>query len=80
LTFIEIGVIESNHMKRKSSNGRGGKREGAGRPSIGVRKVQLSLDDQTIDKGKNIGAGNLSLGVRIAVREHKKKPRPEKSK
>lgn len=53
----------------------GGRREGAGRPSTGVRKVQLTLNDETIDKGTDIGEGNLSRGVRIAVKEHKKKPR-----
>jgi hypothetical protein len=37
--------------------------------------VQLTLDDKTIDKGTDIGEGNLSRGVRIAVKEHKKKPR-----
>jgi hypothetical protein len=49
---------------------RGGKREGAGRPSIGVRKVQLTLDAETIDKGTKIGEGNLSRGIRIALKEH----------
>ena len=66
-------------MKRKAGKRtkpmRGGRREGAGRPSIGVRKVQLSLNDETINKGTDIGEGNLSRGVRIAVKEHKKKPR-----
>ena len=54
---------------------RGGRREGAGRPSTGVRKVQLTLNDETINKGTDIGEGNLSRGVRIAVKEHKQKPR-----
>jgi hypothetical protein len=66
--------------KNKTSDARGGKRKGAGRPSLGVRKVRLTLDDQTIDKGTNIGDGNLSLGVRIAVKEHKKKPKRNKPK
>jgi len=65
-------------MKRKSEKKtpatHGGKREGAGRPPTGVRKVQLTLDDETIDKGTDIGEGNLSRGVRIAVKEHKKRP------
>ena len=60
--------------KSKKSSTRGGKRKGAGRPSIGVRKVRLTLDEPTIDKGTDIGEGNLSRGVRIAVKEHKKKP------
>jgi hypothetical protein len=34
----------------------------------------LTLDDETIDKGTDIGDGNLSRGVRIAVKEHKRKP------
>ena len=54
---------------------RGGRREGAGRPSTGVRKVQLTLNDETINKGTDIGEGNLSRGVRIAVKEHKQKSR-----
>jgi len=65
-------------MKRKAAKqtpgSRGGKREGAGRPSTGVRRVQLSLDDKTIDKGTDIGEGNLSRGVRIAVKQHRKRP------
>ena len=66
--------------KSKKTSTRGGKREGAGRPSIGVRKVRLTLDDETIDKGTDIGEGNLSRGVRTAVKEYKKKPEREKSK
>jgi hypothetical protein len=65
---------------KKTPGTRGGKREGAGRPSIGVRKVKLTLDDETIDKGTDIGDGNLSLGVRIAVKEHRQKPKRKKSK
>ena len=65
-------------MKRKDGKKtpatHGGKREGAGRPSIGVQKVQLTLDHETIDKGTDIGEGNLSRGVRIAVKNYKKKP------
>jgi hypothetical protein len=68
----------SEQMKRKAEKTtpatHGGKREGAGRTSIGVRNVQLTLDDETIDKGTDIGDGNLSRGVRIAVKEHKKRP------
>ena len=57
-------------MAKKLSK-RGGKREGAGRPSIGVRKVRLTLDDETITKGTKIGEGNLSLGVRTAVKGYR---------
>ncbi len=57
---------------------RGGKREGAGRPSIGVRKVRLTLDDATIKKGTAIGNGNLSGGVRMAVRYEAKRRKLQK--
>ena len=58
-------------LRKKKPATHGGSRKGAGRPSIGVRKVRLTLDDETIDKGTDIGDGNLSRGVRIAVKEHK---------
>ena len=81
MTF-EIWCIKSKVVKQKIKPlqlaPRGGKREGAGRPAIGVRRVQLSLDDETIDKGKKIGDGNLSHGVRIAVKEHRTKPKRKK--
>jgi hypothetical protein len=63
---------------KKKTRTRGGKRQGAGRPSTGVRRVQVSLDDETIDKATNIGDGNLSRGVRIAVKDYKKKPSRKK--
>jgi hypothetical protein len=67
-------------MARKGKKlSHGGQREGAGRPSLGVRKVRLTLDDKTIKKGTVLGDGNLSHGVRIAVKEYKK-PRRRKSK
>ncbi len=34
--------------------------------------MRLTLDDATINKGKGIGEGNLSRGVRIAVTDYKK--------
>jgi hypothetical protein len=75
LTTLDFSVIESmpGLMKEKKIPSHGGKREGAGRPPIGVHKVQLTLDDETIDKGTNIGEGNLSRGVRIAVKDYKRK-------
>jgi hypothetical protein len=65
--------------KDKKPSTHGGKREGAGRPRIGVRKVQLTLDHETIKKGTDIGEGNLSSGVRVAVKEYRKRPKREKS-
>ena len=36
--------------------------------------MRLTLDEETIDKGTEIGEGNLSSGVRIAVKDYKRKP------
>ena len=33
----------------------------------GVRNVTVSLDDETIRKGRELGAGNLSVGIRKAL-------------
>jgi predicted DNA-binding ribbon-helix-helix protein len=82
-----ILVVEDDLRSRKNlasflrtPAARGGKREGAGRPSTGVRKVQLTLNNETIDKGTDIGEGNLSGSVRIAVKEHRKKRRRKSGK
>ena len=65
-------------MKRKAEKKTpatyGGKRESTSRPPIKIRKIQLTLNDKTIDKKTDIGDGNLSRGVRIAVKKHKKRP------
>jgi hypothetical protein len=70
----------TDKSKNNKPSTRGGRREGAGRPSIGVRKVRLTLDEETIDKGTDIGEGNLSRGVRIAVKDYRKKPGGKKPK
>lgn len=36
-----------------------------------VRRVQVMLDDATIDRAKALGGGNLSLGIRAALKEDK---------
>lgn len=45
--------------------------KGAGRPTPdGVKKPKprtVSLDDHTVARAQEIGAGNLSAGIRIAV-------------
>lgn len=47
---------------------RGGKREGAGRPAeVPCRKMCVYLDEQTIDRLRRLGAGNLSAGIRAAA-------------
>jgi len=48
---------------------RGGKREGAGRPAeVPCRKMCVYLDEQTIERLRRLGAGNLSAGIRAAAR------------
>lgn len=48
---------------------RGGERGGAGRPQIdGARKVNVLLPADTIEQARKLGDGNLSLGLRIAVK------------
>jgi hypothetical protein len=32
------------------------------------------LDDETVEKASGIGEGNLSAGLRIAVKKYRKKP------
>lgn len=34
-----------------------------------VRRVQVTLDDATIERAKSLGEGNVSMGVRKAVKE-----------
>jgi hypothetical protein len=58
------------------------KREKAGRPPISdepMRRVNVMLDQPTIDKASEIGSGNLSAGLRIAVTKHRRRkpPTPE---
>jgi hypothetical protein len=50
----------------------GGPREGAGRKAEdkaeGTKRYNVSLDDPTVKKAKKLGEGNLSLGLRKAVK------------
>ena len=39
------------------------------RDGADVRRVQVMLDDETIERAKALGDDNLSMGLRIAVRE-----------
>lgn len=53
----------------------GGKREGAGRKPIKdepMTRTNVMLDEATITKAKLIGGGNLSEGLREAVRRVRK--------
>ena len=36
-------------------------------PTIGGRRVQVYLDDDSIARAKLLGGGNVSLGIRVAL-------------
>lgn len=50
----------------------GGPRKGAGRPTEdkanGLRPYCVSLDIDTVQRAKKLGGGNLSLGLRKALK------------
>jgi len=52
----------------------GGPREGSGRPKQDdagkTDRYNVTLDKATVKKAKRIGNGNLSLGLRVAVRRN----------
>ena len=54
-------------MKNKQ---RGGTRKGAGRKAevTGTNRINVSLDPATVEKARDIGHGNVSLGIRKAVK------------
>ena len=39
------------------------------RDGAAVRRVQVMLDDETVERAKALGDDNISMGLRIAVRE-----------
>jgi hypothetical protein len=51
----------------------GGPRKGAGRKAVdqasGTNRYAVSLDSATLHKARELGDGNLSLGIRKAVRD-----------
>lgn len=51
---------------------RGGAREGAGRPTadgaINMTRRTVMLDSETYERLLTLGGGNISLGIRMAVR------------
>lgn len=60
-------------MKKKKPKGRGGPGRNQGRKAVDgcdVKRVNVMLDDKTIDKARDIGEGNLSAGIRKAVMVH----------
>jgi len=57
------------------SNKHGGRRRGAGRKprtSEPVRAVTVSLTEHEIDKAKEIGTGQISKGIGIAIETFEK--------
>jgi len=54
---------------------RGGKRDGAGRPSsdLALIRHQVLLDPETAQFLKTYGSGNLSAGIRHLVQAHRSK-------
>lgn len=59
-------------MTRKRKHG--GRRKGAGRPTLGaakLKRINVMLGDEHIERGREIGGGNLSVGVRKAIEKHK---------
>ena len=55
---------------------RGGARPGSGPKPLydaPMTRRNVMLDDETVDKARRIGAGNLSDGIRIAVRKVREK-------
>ena len=49
---------------------RGGARPGAGQyPKIeGLRRINITAQSEDIERARTIGDGNVSLGIRIAIR------------
>jgi hypothetical protein len=64
---------------------RGGARPGSGpkaltaggAPVVGLKRVNLMLDAASVEKAREIGGGNVSQGVRIALAEYQTVRRPE---
>jgi hypothetical protein len=55
-------------------DGRGGKREGAGRPLEGKevqKRRNISLSDDMAEKAKRIGKGTVSEGIRKALEAYR---------
>lgn len=54
---------------------RGGPRKGAGRHTgdgaKGMKRYNVSLDPETVETARQIGGGNISQGIRLAVKRQK---------
>lgn len=66
-------------MTRKRKHG--GRRAGAGRPTLGaakLKRVNVILGDEHIERAREIGKGNLSVGTRTAIEKHRLSKHEEK--
>ena len=75
--FFRAGGIGRKQLARLQEYARGELDEtpAVRKPQDGVevRRVQVMLDEQTIDQARQIGGGNLSHGLRLAVRAASRK-------
>ena len=65
---------------KKQTAPHGGAREGSGRPKIGAQRVNVSLDEETLRRAREIGAGNVSDGLRRAISAFDNSVTPELKK
>jgi len=42
-------------------------------PNGKLKRLNITVDEDTVKKAREIAMGNLSMGIRIAVRDHKLK-------
>lgn len=40
-----------------------------GRPSLGIKRRMVSLDDAALERARKLGGGNLSAGIRKALQK-----------
>ena len=72
----ELGKYGCPHCHGDAMNNKpthGGPGRGGGRKPIteaGTQRVTVTLDPATIERAKEIGAGNVSAGIRAAVAAH----------
>jgi hypothetical protein len=60
-------------MILRDKDGRGGKREGAGRPPLlgeRLERVMVRLTPAMIERLKRLGNGNVSAGLRALMERH----------
>ena len=80
-SIFSAAMIHANSMTKPA---RGGSRPGAGRKTSDgakeLKRTNVMLDDSTIDRAIEIGEGNLSLGIRRAVKKLALRISPKRKK